>query len=134
MYLVFPVMVIVILAMFTFQFCPRLQDKHCREHYDHDRENLFSLIGCAKDVINIYLYQKNLLNLAACTQPKNKNEILQSFYQIYQSVKLEQSTSYFSVCGKKCGFSIFFVKKKAYFYHTKGFLLQQTIQIFYLIL
>jgi hypothetical protein len=22
--------------MFTFLFCPKLQDKHCREHYDYD--------------------------------------------------------------------------------------------------
>ena len=39
LYLVFPVIVIVILAMFTFQFCTKLQDKHCRDHYDCDREN-----------------------------------------------------------------------------------------------
>ena len=37
LYFVFPV--IVIPAMFTFYFCPKLQDKHCREHYDYDREN-----------------------------------------------------------------------------------------------
>ena len=41
MYLVFPVIVIVtvISAMFTFYFCPKLQDKHCRDHYDYHREN-----------------------------------------------------------------------------------------------
>ena len=41
LYLVFPVIVIVtvILAMFTFYFCPKLQDKHCRDHYDYHREN-----------------------------------------------------------------------------------------------
>ena len=39
LYLVFLVIVIAILAMFTFQFCPKLQDKHCKEHYDYDREN-----------------------------------------------------------------------------------------------
>ena len=32
--------VIVISAMDTFYFCPKLQDKHCREYYDYDRENL----------------------------------------------------------------------------------------------
>ena len=31
--------IIVISVMFTFYFCPKLQDKHCREHYDYDREN-----------------------------------------------------------------------------------------------
>ena len=39
LYLVFPVIVLVISAMFTFQFCPKLKDKHCREHYDYDKEN-----------------------------------------------------------------------------------------------
>ena len=39
LYLVFLVIVIAILAMFAFQFCPKLQDKHCKEHYDYDREN-----------------------------------------------------------------------------------------------
>ena len=37
LYLVF--LVIVISAVFTFQFCPKLQDKHCREQYDYDRES-----------------------------------------------------------------------------------------------
>ena len=32
LYLIFPVIVIVISAMFTFQFCPKL-------HYDHDKKN-----------------------------------------------------------------------------------------------
>ena len=39
MYLVFPVIVMVILAMFTFYLCPKMQDKHCRDHYDYDRKN-----------------------------------------------------------------------------------------------
>ena len=41
MYLIFSVivMVIVILAMFTFYFCPKLRDKHCREHYDYNKED-----------------------------------------------------------------------------------------------
>ena len=41
MYLVYLVIVIVILAVFTFYLCPKLQDKHCREHfdYDYDKEN-----------------------------------------------------------------------------------------------
>ena len=39
--LVFTVIVIVIVisAMFIFYFCPKLQDKHCRDHYDYHREN-----------------------------------------------------------------------------------------------
>ena len=36
LYIVFPVIVIVILAMFTFYFCPKLQDNCCRKHYDYD--------------------------------------------------------------------------------------------------
>ena len=30
------VIVIMISAMFTFWFCPKLQDKHCRDRYDYD--------------------------------------------------------------------------------------------------
>ena len=33
-------LVIVISVMFTFWFCPKIKDKHCREHYDYGRENL----------------------------------------------------------------------------------------------
>ena len=39
MYLVFPVIVIVILAMFTFYLCTKVQDKLCRDCYDYDRKN-----------------------------------------------------------------------------------------------
>ena len=35
LYLVFPVIVIVISEI----FCPKLQDKHCREHYDYESKN-----------------------------------------------------------------------------------------------
>jgi len=40
LYLIFPVIVMVISAMFIFYFCPKLQDKHCREHYDYKSDNL----------------------------------------------------------------------------------------------
>ena len=32
------VIVIMISAMLIFQFCPKLQDKHCIKHYDYDRK------------------------------------------------------------------------------------------------
>ena len=40
-------------AMITFQFCSKLQDKHCREHYDYDKINFSSLspISVIKDKI-----------------------------------------------------------------------------------
>ena len=59
MYLVFPVIVIVILAMFI---CPKLQDRHCKNHYDYDRENQvqsWSLSWyCKKDGIGSLLWHK----------------------------------------------------------------------------
>ena len=36
---IFSVVVIVILAMFTFQLCPKVKDKQYRDHYDYDRKN-----------------------------------------------------------------------------------------------
>ena len=36
LYQIFPVIVIVVSAMVTFQFCPKLRNKHCIEHYDYD--------------------------------------------------------------------------------------------------
>ena len=34
-----PSLLIKFLSIFTIQFCPMLQNKHCREHYDYYREN-----------------------------------------------------------------------------------------------
>ena len=38
LYFIFPVIVIVILAMFTFLLFPKVQGKHFRDHYDYDRK------------------------------------------------------------------------------------------------
>ena len=46
LYLFFPVIVIVISAMFTCLFCPKLQHKCRREHCDYDRKNQIHSPSC----------------------------------------------------------------------------------------
>ena len=70
MYLIFViVLVIIISAMFTFYFCPKLQDKHCKNAMTMTRKTRY-MPQVTNDKINLNVYKK------FCQNPTHLNDPL----------------------------------------------------------